>query len=95
MSEYNLPSVLVKFNDLFFVCFFLKKGEKWKKRASDNNISCAVFCQTEKKDHGKKEYSQSNLQQTETVEEVIVLINMQGQPFKCVVEAPIRFLRVL
>lgn len=86
MLEYNTPSVLVKCND--------KKRRKMKKRASDNNISCAVFCQMEKKDH-KKKYSQSNLRQTETVEEVIVLINMQGQLFKCVVEAPIRFLRVL
>lgn len=54
-----------------------------------------MLCQMEKMTTGKKKYSQSNLQQAETVEKVISLSNMRGQLFKCVVGAPIRFPRVL
>lgn len=57
-------------------------------------MSHAVLCQMEKMTTGKKtKHSQSNLQQKETVEEVISLGNMRGQLFKCVVGAPIRFPR--
>lgn len=44
-------------------------------------------------DHRKK-YSQSNPPQKETVEEVILLGNMRGRRFKCVVGAQISVPRV-
>lgn len=84
MLEHSTLTVLVKFS--------AKRGQN---KANDDNISCAVFCQIEKMTTRGKKYSQSNLQQTETVEKVIVVINMQGQLFKCVAGAPIRFLGVL
>lgn len=78
MSEYSTAAVLVQFN---------------AKNNSNNNMSRRMLCQMEKMTTEKK-YSQSNLQEKETVEEVILLSNMRGQLFKCVVGAPIRFPRV-
>lgn len=61
MSEYSTLAVLVKFNA--------------KIPPNSNNLSCAMLCQMEKMTTEKK-YSQSNLQQAETVEKVISLSNM-------------------
>lgn len=81
MLEYSFPAVLVKCN---------KKNTK--KQQQQQHEPCRALSNIEN-DH-KKKYSQSNLQQKETVEEVISLSNMRGQPFKCVVGTPIRFPRV-
>lgn len=78
MLEYRALAVLV---------------ELMQKNNSNNNMSRAMLCQMEKMTTEKK-LSQSNLQQKETVIEVISLSNMRGQLFKCVVGAPIRFPRV-
>lgn len=79
MLEYSAATVLVKFN---------AKKQQQQQHEPRHALSNG------ENDHGKKKYSQSNLQQKETVEEVILLSNMRGQLFKCVVGAPIRLPRV-
>lgn len=79
MLEYSTRAVLVKFNA--------------KKQQQQAHEPCQALSNGEN-DRGKNKYSQSNLQQKETVEEVISLSNMRGQLFKYVAGAPIRFPRV-
>lgn len=75
MLEYSTAAALLKFN---------AKKNKQQQHEPRHALSNGKMT-TEKK---KKNPSQSTVQQKGTVEEVISLSNMRGQPFKCVVGAP-------
>lgn len=69
---YNLAHCQMKYHNAI-IAVLVKFNAKIP--PNSNNLSCAMLCQMEKMTTEKK-YSQSNLQQAETVEKVISLSNM-------------------